>query len=72
MAKNAESAGSFKFQEFSEMAQGLEVMLAGFEEIESFSESQNAETLDKGWVNMMSGFKVFKQAGDRLAVGAPA
>lgn len=53
--------------EFQEMKQGLEGMLAGFEELGTFEESLDAETLDKGWVKMMSGFKLFKNAGDRLA-----
>lgn len=63
-AQNASSPG---FQEFQDMGRGLEVMLAGFDELETFKQSRNAEILDTGWVNMMSGFKVFKLAGDRLA-----
>lgn len=58
--------------EFFEMKRGLEVMLAGLDELASFQTDLNPATLDTGWVNMMSGFKVFKLAGDRLATATSA
>ena len=66
-AKKAEAVGSASLEEFTEMERGLDVMLAGFEELASFQQSREPEILDTGWVNMMSGFKIFKLAGDRLA-----
>ncbi len=56
------------FGEFTEMKQGIEHMLAGFNELETYRDSLNPEVLDTGWVNMMRGYKIFKEAGDRLAV----
>lgn len=67
-AREGESPGSSAFQEFGEMVRGLDVILAGFDELESYKDSRETEILDIGWVNMMSGFKIFKQAGDRLAL----
>jgi hypothetical protein len=54
-------------EEFQQMKHGLDVMLDGFNELASFEANRNPEILDTGWVNMMSGFKVFKLAGDRLS-----
>ena len=63
-----EKPESITFAEFTEMKRGLEDMIAGFHELETYRDSLNPEVLDTGWVNMMRGYKVFKEAGDRLAV----
>ncbi len=66
-ALKTEPSTSPNHREFGEMNRGIEIMLAGFEEMRSYSESRDPAVLDTGWVNMMSGFKMFKQAGDRIA-----
>lgn len=67
---NNGSAGSEASAELRQMNEGIELMLAGFEEIQSFGQSHNPEILDTGWVRMMNGYKLFKQSGDRLAHSA--